>query len=239
MSSKLRKLKQQAYEAGKKRDWSGAAEAYAQILEMDKTNPSLLNEYGDLCLKAGDISKAVRQFLSAASRYKQTGLLNKAQAVYKKVLRHDENNINAHWFLAEIRSSQGLLAEGEQHALKFLSAAEEVSGEIKEIFLKRCLELFTLYTGSEPILERVEGIFRIWDMSLEASRAAILRACLAHQAGRTDDAAAAVTKIIGDIPELANYAEYTRWQEVTGRTSAPTGFNDFNTLDLNAEQPAP
>jgi len=238
LSSKLRKLKQQAYEAGRKRDWSGAAEAYAQILELDKNNPSVLNEYGDLCLKAGDATKAVRQFLVAASRYKQTGLLNNAQAVYKKVLRHDADNLNAHWFLAEIRSSQGLIGDGEQHALKFLSAAEDVSGEIKEIFLKRCLELFELYPESDPILERVEGIFRIWDMGLEAARTGLLRACVAHDAGQTEEAAKSVADITAAHPELANYAEFTRWQTKTGKADAPAGFNDFNTVSLGADEQA-
>ncbi len=94
---------------------------------VDKNNPSLLNEYGDVCLKAGEVPKALRQFLAAASKYRSNGLLNNAQAVYKKVLRHDANNLNANWFLAEIRATQDLLADGEQHALRFLSAAESVS----------------------------------------------------------------------------------------------------------------
>ncbi len=240
LSSKLRKLKQQAYEAGRKRDWSGAAESYAQILEMDKNNPSLLNEYGDVCMKAGETTKAVRQFLAAAAKYKQTGLLNNAQAVYKKVLRHDPKNLNANWFLAEIRSSQGLLADGVAHALTFLASAEEVSGEIKEIFLKRCLELFDLYPESDEVLERVEGIFRIWDMPLESARSGCLRACLAFQAGEAEEAQAAVDRLTEQVPELANYVEFTKWQQVSGKTEAPAGFSDVNSIDLQSDEtPSP
>ncbi len=234
MSSKLRKLKQQAYESGRKRDWSGAAEAYARILELDKSNPSLLNEYGDICLKAGDTAKALRQFLQAASRYKQTGLLNNAQAVYKKVLRHDDKNLNANWFLAEIRSAQGLLGEGEQYALTFLAAAEEISGEIKDIFVKRCLELFDLYPGSDRVLERVEGIYRIWDMKLEAARAGCLRAVLMHKAGSTEEAATAIAALESAVPELVNYVEYTHWREMTGDVVSPAGFKDHHAIDLDA-----
>lgn len=240
MSSKLRKLKQQAYEAGRKRDWSGAAEAYAQILEMDKNNPSLLNEYGDVCLKAGETGKALRQFLAAAAKYKQNGLLNNAQAVYKKVLRHDAKNLNANWFLAEIRSSQGLVADGMAHALTFLSAGEEVSGEIKEIFLKRCLELFDLYGDSAEVLERVEGIFRIRDMALEAARAGCLRACLAYKAGDHAGAQAVVDRLTGQLPGLTNYAEFTKWRAVTGNPAVESTA-DVNALELDgidAEAPA-
>lgn len=238
MSSKLRKLKQQAYEAGRKRDWTGAADAYAQLLELDKNNPSLLNEYGDLCLKAGDQAKAIRQFLAAASRYKQNGLLNNAQAVYKKVLRHDADNLNANWFLAEIRAEQGLLHEGEKYALTFLARADDVSGEIKEIFHKRCLELFDLYAGSDPILEKVEQVFRVWDMPLEAARAGCLRACLQHRAGAVEEAAAAVQTLRQRVPELVNYAEHTRWQELAeGPGAGAADFADVNAIDLDAPAP--
>jgi tetratricopeptide (TPR) repeat protein len=233
LSSKLRKLKQQAYEAGKKRDWSAAATAYAQILEVDKNNPSLLNEFGDICLKAGDITKALRQFLSAASKYKSTGLLNNAQAVYKKVLRHDPDNINANWFLAEIRAAQGLRAEGEQHAIKFLAAAENVSGEIKEIFLKRSQELFGLYPDSDPILERLERIFRVWDMPLEMARTRCLRACLQYAAGEADAAAALVQETVGTCSDVLNYPEYGRWQETIGARSAQSVESDVNTIELD------
>lgn len=234
MSSKLRKLKQQAYEAGRRRDWAAAAEVYAQILEMDKNNPALQNEYGDACLKMGDTPKAIRQFLSAASRYRQNGLLNNAQAVYKKVLRHEPGNLNANWYLAEIRSAQGLLAEGARHALVFLAAAEQVSGEIKDIFLKRCIELFTLYPQNDQILERVEGIFRIWKMPLEAARAGCLRACLLHRGGKQDDAAKAVAALAAALPEITNYAEYTRWLEEIGQKKRSSVFGDVNTIDLDA-----
>lgn len=232
MSSKLRNLKQQAYESGRKRDWAGAAEAYAAILEMDKNNPSLLNEYGDVCVKAGDVPKAIRHFLSAAAKYRQTGLLNNAQAVYKKVLRYDAGNLNANWFLAEIRSTQGLIADGEKHALTFLSGAEEVSGEIKEIFLKRCLEIFTLFPASDAVLEKVEGIFRISNLALESARAGCLRACIAWRAGRQDEAKAWLARIVATCPELTNYAEYARWQETIGCKAKPANFADVNTVSL-------
>jgi len=239
LSSKLRKLKQQAYEAGKKRDWTAAMDAYAQILEFDKNNPSLLNEYGDVCLKAGDTAKALRQFLSAASRYKSTGLLNNAQAVYKKVLRHDPDNLNANWFLAEVRASQGLLVDGEHHALRFLAAADEVSGEIKEIFLKRCVELLSLYPGSDALLDRLNGIFRLWELPLEAARAGVLRACLLHAAGEPDLAAQAVSDLVAAVPELTNYPEFQQWRQAVGDVRTPAATADVNTIDLDGPAPAP
>ena len=235
MSSKLRKLKQQAYEAGKKRDWSAAMVAYAQILELDKSNPSLLNEYGDICYKAGDVGKAIRQFLAAASKYRGTGLLNNAQAVYKKVLRHDADNLNANWYLAEIRAAQGLMAEGEAHALRVLAAADDVSGDFKEIFLKRCQELLGLYPEREVILDKLIEVFRLWDMPLESARAGCLRAVRLKAAGEAEAAAAMIQECVERNPEIVNYGEYARWLEANGDAAPAQATVDVNTIALDDE----
>ncbi len=232
MSSKLRKLKQQAYDAGRRRDWAAAAAAYAEILELDKNNPSLLNEYGDACLRMGEAAKAVRQFLAAAAKYRQTGLLNNAQAVYKKVLRHEPANVNANWFLAEIRAGQGLAADGEQYALAFLAAAEDAAGDVRELYQKRCLELFTLYPGSADVLDKVERVFRLWDMKLESARAGCLRACLHFAEGAGDEAAAEVARAVAAVPEVVNYAEHTVWLTASGQAVAGD-FADVNAIALD------
>lgn len=233
MSSKLRKLKQQAFEAARKRDWAGAAIAYGELVEQDKNNPSLQNEYGDVCLKAGDTSKAIRQFLAAAAKYRQTGLLNNAQAVYKKVLRHEPGNVNANWFLAEIRAAQGLLADGVLHTLTFLNGAEEVAGEVREIYQKRCLELLSLYADSDEVLERLERIYKFWRMPLETARVGCLRACVAFKKGDGEAAANDVAALVAASAEIVNYAEYTRWLETSGQKQATKGgFADVNAIDL-------
>ncbi len=233
MSSKLSKLKQDAYQAGKKRNWAEAMAIYERILELDKNNPALLNELGDICLKNADTDKAVRHFLNAASKYRQTGLMNNAVAVYKKVLRHDAENINAHWFLAEIRAGQGLLVDGEAHADRFLAAAEGVSGEIKEIFLKRCLQLISLYPGSRLLLERIQGIFRIWNLPLEESRATCLLACERLTAGEPQAARELAERAVHTSPEVVNYCEYTRWLETIGEAVPVTVSHDVNTVVLD------
>ncbi len=233
MSSKLSKLKQDAYQAGKKRNWAEAMAIYERILELDKNNPALLNELGDICLKNADTDKAVRHFLNAASKYRQTGLMNNAVAVYKKVLRHDGENINAHWFLAEIRAGQGLLVDGEAHADRFLAAAEEVSGEIKEIFLKRCLQLITLYPASRLLLERIQGIFRVWNLPLEEARATCLLACERLVAGEPQVARDLAERAVHTSPEVVNYCEYTRWLETIGEATPVTVSHDVNTVVLD------
>jgi len=242
--SKLSQLKQDAYQAGKDRDWARAMGVYEQILEADKRNPTVVNELGDVCLKAGEVQRAVRNFLNAASMYRKTGLLNNAVAIYKKILRHDPTNLNAHWYLAETRAGQGLTVEGEAHGLEFLESSAEVTGDIKEIFLKRCVTLFELYPESNPILEKLVQIFRMWEMNLEAARAQVLLCCRMFAEGKDEEARGAVGKVLAKEPSAANYPEFTRWSRLAnpGAAGPDTGFQDFGVVSLDGPaepDPAP
>jgi len=237
--SKLSQLKQEAYQAGKKRDWEKAIGAYEQILELDKNNPTVINELGDLCLKAGETARGVRHFLSAAAKYRQTGLLNNGVAIYKKILRHDDENLNAHWYLAETRASQGLHQEGETHAMLFLQNSENVVGDIKEIFLKRCCQLFELYPQSHEVLEALLQVFRMWDLQLEAARTRTLLACLLFDGDKADEAQESMDEVERQSPEITNYPEYGQWQKRINPGAAPVKtYNDFDSVALDAPVPA-
>ena len=232
--SKLSQLKQDAYQAGKKKDWDQAVSIYEKILELEKNNPTAINEMGDLCLKAGESGRAVSHFLKAASKYRKTGLLNNAVAIYKKILRHDDDNINAHWYLAETRSSQGLIQEGEVHGIKFLTSSEDVSGELKEIFLSRCRELFELFPENQTILDNLLKIFRTWDMGLEASRTLCLLACVQYDAGNEEEATQGMSDVVNRTPEITNYPEFTKWNnKINPVPESNDTFNDFGSVSFD------
>lgn len=209
--SKLSQLKQDAYQAGKKRNWAQAIALYEDILDKDKNNPTVINELGDLCLRAGDTPAAIRHFLSAAAKYRQTGLLNNAVAIYRKILRYDADNQNAHWYLAETRASQGLTLEGAEHALLFLQNAGKVAGDIKEIFIKRCVQLFELMPEGESVHAELVQIFNFWQLPLESARALCLVAAARQVAGDADTARARIDEALARSPEVTNYIEYARW----------------------------
>jgi len=230
--SKLSKLKQEAFLAAKKRDWDSAVSFYERILELDKNNPTLINELGDICLKKGELNKAVTHFLAAASKYRATGLQNNAVAIYKKILRHEPENLNAHWFLAEIRAGQGLTVEGEKHALSFLTSSENISAELKDIFLKRCMQLFGLYPSSTDILERLQGVFRLWSMPLEEARVSCLLAALCFEGGQHEEAELNVQAALEKVPEVANYPEYVAWRKTVDPNADITNQADVNSLNL-------
>jgi len=232
--SKLSTLKQEAYQAGKKKNWAQAIMLYEQILERDKNNPTVINELGDLCLKGDESKRAISFFLSAASKYRTTGLLNNSVAIYKKILRHDAENLNAHWYLAETRADQGLTVEGENHAIHFLDNSENVSGDIKEIFLKRCQSLFDLFPQSRVILSRLSQIFRMWSMHLEAARADCLLVSMDFAGGKESEARQAMDDLTAKVPEVMNYPEFTKWNNLINPGSADAGsFNDFGAVSFD------
>lgn len=241
--SKLSQLKQDAYKAGKERDWERAISVYEQILEIEKKNPTPVNELGDICLKAGDTDRAVRHFLSAASLYRKNGLTHNAVAIYKKILRYDSDNVNAHWYLAESRAGQGLKAEGSEHVLAFLAASSAVSGELKEIFSKRCVTLLDLYHDHDEILDKLVQVFRMWNMSLETARAEILLCCQTYADDKTG-AEVAVESVVARESTVVNYPEFVRWRQLVDPTFNPDrsadegAFAGFGEVDLDDDAPA-
>jgi tetratricopeptide (TPR) repeat protein len=237
--SKLSQLKQKAYQAGKNRDWDQAISVYEQILELEKSNPTIINELGDLCLKAGNSRKAVKHFLSASSKYRKTGLLNNSVAICKKILRHDDSNMHAHWYLAEIRSSQDLVVEGEPHALAFLAGGDQMGSEIQEIYLQRCSKLLELYPASQDIMDRLVQVFRSWEKPLEASRAGCLKACVIYDTGDKDGAQAILDDIMVVSPELKNYPEFGKWNKRVNPDAVDTAsLADYNSVNLEGSESA-
>ncbi len=240
--SKLSQLKQDAYQAGKKRNWAQAISLYEEILDKDRNNPTVINELGDLCLKAGDTSQAVRHFLNAAAKYRQTGLLNNAVAIYKKILRYEGENQNAHWYLAETRAGQGLAVEGEDHALHFLQHSGKVAGDLKEIFLKRCVQLLDLLPDCPRVHHSLVEIFNMWEMPLESARALCLLAALDEAAGLDGAARSRIDEALGRCSDVVNYPEYTRWDHRAHPERAPrpaTDFAGFGEVSLGAAAETP
>ncbi|MHB8079836.1 MAG: tetratricopeptide repeat protein [Candidatus Krumholzibacteriia bacterium] len=237
--SKVSKLKQEAYQAGKKRDWDKVIVLYERILEVENNNPSLINELGDACLKRGDTPRAVEHFLSAAEKYRLTGLLNNAVAIYKKILRFEAGNMNAHWYLAESRANQGMFGDGLVHALQFLAPAERLGAEFRAPYVKRCVRMLALFPAQPEVLSRLAELFRHWALPLEGGRVALLQACLTHASGRADAAEKAAAALLAEHPDLTTCPEYQAWRRQLGDMSAapaPVGAvqTDHNAIELGA-----
>ena len=91
----------------------GAIEAYVRLVEDRPSDWSSINALGDLCLRAGDVERAIAQFTRVADQFFSDGSLQKAAALYKKALRARDDHEPALQQLGEIAVRQGLQADAE------------------------------------------------------------------------------------------------------------------------------
>ena len=91
----------------------GAIEAYVRLVEDRPSDWSSINTLGDLCLRAGDVERAIAQFTHVADQFFSDGSLQKAAALYKKALRAQDDHEPALQQLGEIAVRQGLAADAE------------------------------------------------------------------------------------------------------------------------------
>ena len=122
----------------------GAIEAYVRLVDDRPSDWSSINTLGDLCLRAGDVERAIAQFTRVADQFFSDGSLQKAAALYKKALRAQEDHEPALQQLGEIAVRQGLKADAEVYLQRLAlqrqrrgddhGAAESLArlGELKE-----------------------------------------------------------------------------------------------------------
>jgi tetratricopeptide (TPR) repeat protein len=84
---------------------------YAKVVEEEPRDWNTANLIGDLYLRAGKTDKAVEQFLQIADSLNDEGILPKAGALYKKILKIKPEHEHALLQAADIIGSQGLYAD--------------------------------------------------------------------------------------------------------------------------------
>ena len=89
---------------------STCASSTTQPRDLNSTNT-----LGDLYVRAGQVDKAVEQFIRIASILNDDGFLPKAGALYKKILKLKPDHEQALVQAAEIAASQGLLADARMY----------------------------------------------------------------------------------------------------------------------------
>ncbi len=88
---------------------------YLRVVEEDPRDWNTANALGDLYARAGQIDKAVEQFMQIADSLNNEGGVAKAGAVYKKVLKLKPVHEQALWHVSDILASQGLYADARAH----------------------------------------------------------------------------------------------------------------------------
>jgi len=91
----------------------GAIEAYVRLVEDRPSDWNSINTLGDLCLRVGDVERAITQFTSAADEFSADGALQKATALYKKAFKAQGDGEPTLRQLGETAARQGLPADAE------------------------------------------------------------------------------------------------------------------------------
>ena len=84
---------------------------YVKVVEQFPRDWTTANTLGDAYVRAGQIDKAVEQFVRIADGLSDEGFLPKAAALYKKTIRLKPDLEPVLWKAAEIAATQGTLAD--------------------------------------------------------------------------------------------------------------------------------
>ncbi len=88
---------------------------FLRLLEETPDDWNLRNTIGDLYARAGQVDKAVEQYMEIANSLNDEGSVAKASAIYKKILKTKPDHEHALVQIADILGSQGLYADARNH----------------------------------------------------------------------------------------------------------------------------
>jgi len=119
-----------------------AISAYLKIVSLNPSDILIINTLGDLYLRQNNISEANKYFSLVAENFVQNNFLQKAIAVYKKILGTDPNNIEIGSTMAVLYAKQGLRLDAYDLYLRIASLLEK-EGKIEEALdaYEKCLDL--------------------------------------------------------------------------------------------------
>ncbi len=108
-----------------------AAAEYLRVVEDQPGDWNTANTLGDLYARAGQVERAIEQFLKVAELLREEGQFVKAAAIYKKLLKLQPDNERALMQAAELTAGQGLYADARAYlntVLERRKAAGDVRG---------------------------------------------------------------------------------------------------------------
>jgi tetratricopeptide (TPR) repeat protein len=88
---------------------------YLRIVEDQPQDWNAKNTLGDLYTRAGQIDKAIDQYMEIADNLYEEGAVAKAGAVYKKILKLKPDHERGLWQVSDILGNQGLYADARAH----------------------------------------------------------------------------------------------------------------------------
>ena len=88
---------------------------FVRIVEDQPNDWNAKNTLGDLYARAGQVDKAIDQFMEIADNLNEEGAVAKAGAIYKKILKLKPDHERGLWQVSDILANQGLYADARAH----------------------------------------------------------------------------------------------------------------------------
>jgi tetratricopeptide (TPR) repeat protein len=88
---------------------------FVRIVEDQPNDWNAKNTLGDLYARAGQVDKAIDQFMEIADNLNEEGAVAKAGAIYKKILKLKPDHERGLWQVSDILGNQGLYADARAH----------------------------------------------------------------------------------------------------------------------------
>ncbi len=108
---KKRKTLESAQKYAQKGSYDKALLEYEKLLKADPKDSNLRLKIGDLHLKKGDKAKAISTYTEVAEMFSRTGFDAKAVAIYKQILRVEDEALDARTRLGECFQRMGLTSD--------------------------------------------------------------------------------------------------------------------------------
>jgi len=203
--SRIQELKRNLSFALQESSWDDALSVLEKLVDLEGSQPAYHNQIGDIFLKSGRREAAMESFMRGIEAYRELGMLPNGAALCKKVLRLDPDQRDAVWYLGELKTRQGFLADGAEKVLESLRIFAEDPDYPKNQMLEKLATAESLQAGNREVLEFVATSYARMDES-DLARCATLRiADLEEREGKRDKA--------GELRQLA--------QELNAESNAP------------------
>jgi tetratricopeptide (TPR) repeat protein len=108
---KKRKTLESAQKYAQKGSYDKALAEYDKLLKADPRDSNIRLKIGDLLLKKGDKAKALQTYTEVAEMFSRGGFDAKAVAIYKQILRTEEDSLEARTHLGECFQRMGLTSD--------------------------------------------------------------------------------------------------------------------------------
>ncbi|MFI5314945.1 MAG: tetratricopeptide repeat protein [Myxococcota bacterium] len=108
---KKRKTLESAQKYAQKGSYDKALAEYDKLLKADPRDSNIRLKIGDLLLKKGDKAKALQTYTEVAEMFSRGGFDAKAVAIYKQILRTEEESLEARTHLGECFQRMGLTSD--------------------------------------------------------------------------------------------------------------------------------